>query len=140
MTPIVITFGELPKLPNQLNRKSYWTFKKEKDHWLDTVRVWALNRRTTPPIEKAVVVYLRHSVRAPDFDGLVGSFKYVQDALVAHGVLKDDDMQTIVERKYLWAKSKSLKTQGIMLAIYPTTDETFLQLGAKLLKERLECL
>ena len=39
-----------------------------------------------------------------DFDNLVYSFKPVVDGLVKAGIIQDDDMDTVVERKYLFHK------------------------------------
>lgn len=40
----------------------------------------------------------------PDYDNLVYSFKPVIDGLKNCGVIKNDDMLTIVDRKYFWTK------------------------------------
>lgn len=40
----------------------------------------------------------------PDYDNLVYSFKPVIDGLKNAGIIKNDDMLTIIDRKYSWCK------------------------------------
>lgn len=57
-------------------------------------------------------------MRAPDYDGLVGSFKYVVDGLVKAGVIVDDKTSVIGDSKYNWVKSKKID-QRIEVEIEP---------------------
>lgn len=57
-------------------------------------------------LAKAKLTLIRHSSVEPDWDGLVGSFKYVIDALVYQGILYDDGPDNIGESKALWKGAK----------------------------------
>ncbi|HRH25102.1 MAG TPA: hypothetical protein PLQ20_02065 [Candidatus Paceibacterota bacterium] len=41
-----------------------------------------------------------------DFDGLVGSFKHITDALVEAGVIENDKPSNIGQSVFLWEKAK----------------------------------
>ena len=55
------------------------------------------------PYAKARVLYVRYSSVEPDYDGLVSSFKIIQDSLVRCGVV-ENDRQSNLQAKYEWRK------------------------------------
>lgn len=107
--------AELPKMPNGLLRKHYRIVTKEKNHWLNWVIFSVAYQRPRKPYQKAFLTLERHSTQEPDYDGLVGSFKYVIDALVKAGILIDDK-PSVISCSYVWKKSK-LKDQGIRVSV-----------------------
>jgi len=99
---IEIELPGLPRRPNQLNRRHYRAFTKEKNYWLRLVGFAVCRTRPKKPLKKATVACTRYSSVAPDYDGLVGSFKFVMDALVACRVLSDDSMKVIGMPDFRW--------------------------------------
>lgn len=57
------------------------------------------------PLEKAIIKVTRLSSVTPDFDGLVGSSKWIIDALVDMKVIIDDNMKVVIP-EYTWEKAK----------------------------------
>jgi hypothetical protein len=57
------------------------------------------------PLKKAQIELTRMSAQAPDYDGLVASFKPVVDALVKCRILDDDSMEHLPNPSYLWTKA-----------------------------------
>jgi len=53
------------------------------------------------------ITYTRSSVVAPDWDNLAASFKPIGDALVACGVIEDDNPSVVVEFIPRWQKAKN---------------------------------
>lgn len=94
----------LPKLPNEMLRRNFWTVKREKDYWHKTVKK-AVEGWNNKSLEKAKITLTRHSSREPDFDGLCGSFKFCLDGLVKAGVILDDKVSVIGQPTYLWVKA-----------------------------------
>jgi hypothetical protein len=103
MYRLYIRLDGLPKPVNRMLRQHWAIVKKEVDFWKLLVKTSAIGRLPDKPLEKARCIYIRHSSRAPDYDGLVSSFKAVQDGLVLAGVLKNDTVD-IVKSIYLWEK------------------------------------
>lgn len=85
----------LPKTPNAL-LGSHWTVRSKHAKKWDRL-VWAKCWHVKPakPLSRAKITLIRFSSVAPDYDGLVGSFKPVIDALVKNGVLIDDNQAVI---------------------------------------------
>lgn len=96
----------LPNRPNQTNAKGHWARYKESKEWHEAVALVVGSRRPPAPLECAKLTLVRHSSVCPDPDGLVGSFKYVVDALVKHGVIINDKISTIGMPDYYWMKCK----------------------------------
>jgi Holliday junction resolvase RusA-like endonuclease len=92
----------LPKLPNQLLRQAWYTVKREKDKWHALVGLKIAGKTPESPLSAASLEFHRYSSREPDFDGLVGSFKIVTDALKKSGVIIDDRPSVIGQPKYFW--------------------------------------
>lgn len=76
----------------------------EAKKWMGLVDEALQGYKPTTPLAKARVSYVRHSSMEPDWDGLVGAFKPVQDALKKLGIIKDDKMSVIGQPNYLWLK------------------------------------
>jgi hypothetical protein len=57
------------------------------------------------PLRKARITFVRHSSVAPDYDGLVQSFKPVMDALKKCKVIEDDSMEHVGAPVYGWRKA-----------------------------------
>ena len=64
----------------------------------------AISHKPESPIKICKVICIKYSSRKCDYDNLVYSFKPVIDGLVLSGIIKDDDMMTIIDRKYMWCK------------------------------------
>lgn len=93
---LAFSIAGLPKMSNQLLR-GHWRVKHAHAvKWKAGVRnaLKALNKPATP-LERAKLTLTRHSSVAPDYDGLVSSFKSVIDGLVEEGVLLNDKMTCI---------------------------------------------
>lgn len=68
------------------------------------------NRRAyRVPLERARLTLTRYSSVAPDFDGLVSSFKHIIDGLIDAGVIVGDSMKVIGAPTYLWEKTSPAK-------------------------------
>lgn len=112
---IKIDIPDLPLRPNQMLRK-HWSFvMKEKKKWHNLIAFYC-PRYDGKPMATAKVTLIRRSTHPCDFDGLVGSFKYVLDGLVKLGVLEDDKYEVIGEPEYKWEKVKR-DSQGIVVVI-----------------------
>jgi hypothetical protein len=86
------------RLPDSLNKKlnkHYLKRHSENKRFDHLIHFHCLNKLPTHPLTKAKIKIVRHSHRTLDFDGLVGSFKPVVDALVSCGVLKDDSWNVL---------------------------------------------
>jgi hypothetical protein len=106
---------ELPKMPNALLRRHWTVVSKESNKWLALVQTKL--RWKHAPLPKAKLTLIRVSTFEPDFDGLVGSFKFVVDALVDIGVIVDDKYSVIGESRYIWRKAAKKKEQKIIVQI-----------------------
>ena len=96
----------LPKMLNQI-LWTHWTVKKKHtDLWKAKVMQAIGAQKPTTPLKKAQVEFTRCSSKECDFDGLVGSFKPVADALTTCGIIEDDKVSVIGQPKYLWEKAK----------------------------------
>lgn len=115
---ISLTINDLPKMPNTLIRKHWAVITKEKNKWHGLVKLFLRSQVPKAPFKKAKLVLTRFSTRAPDYDGLVGSFKYVVDGLVKAGVIVDDKVSVIGQSQYKWEKCKKLE-QRIEVTIEP---------------------
>jgi hypothetical protein len=98
----------LPQRINEAPGASWHTRYKESQRWHKRVLGRMLIGRLSPPLlplEKAHLTLIRHSRRAPDYDGLVHSFKPVIDALKKCLIIKDDNMRIIGRPDYRWEKA-----------------------------------
>jgi len=108
------TVNQLP--PSNTAADMTWRQKKTlRKKW--EILIWSeiLNRRPVLPLEFAHVEFQRHSSMEPDYDNLVGSFKWPLDALVTNGVLRDDKPSVIGQPKYVWRKAPPKKGKIVCL-------------------------
>ena len=105
---IKLEIKDLPKMPNMVLRKHWTVIKKESDKWHRLVKLFLRHHVPKEPFKKAKLTLTRHSTREPDYDGLVGSFKWVVDGLVKAGVIIDDKYSVIGQSEYKWIKSKKI--------------------------------
>ena len=105
---IKLEIKDLPKMPNSLIRKHWAIVTKEKNKWHGLVKLFLSYHKPKAPFKKAKLVLTRYSMRAPDYDGLVGSFKYVLDGLVKAGVIVDDKVSVIGQSEYKWVQAKKV--------------------------------
>lgn len=106
MYHIDLLIKDLPKRYN-LYKNQHWAVKNaeaKKWHRIVAAHVIAAGGWPPVPLQKAKVSLIRYSSKAPDYDGLVQSFKPVMDALVRCKVLKDDNMGVIGRPEYTWEK------------------------------------
>ena len=97
---------ELPKLPNQLLGQKWFIRSRHASRWKALVGTQVMGRVPKEPLTKANLTMARISSQEPDYDGLVGSFKAVIDALVDCRVLAGDTMKIIGKPTYDWVKGK----------------------------------
>ncbi len=93
----------LPRPTNQL--MVHWRVKHShaKEWKLKVIHHVVLNKLApSEPLTKAKLTLTRYSATEPDFDGLVSSFKHVQDGLIRAGVIADDKQSVIGQPTYLW--------------------------------------
>jgi Holliday junction resolvase RusA-like endonuclease len=113
---------ELPPTPNKLLGAHWSKRSKSATKWRDIV-YWhtriAKKSFQALPLDFAQVTMTRHSSSEPDFDGLVGSFKPILDALVSCGILLNDTMKH-VEGIYRWKKCAP-KQGKITVEVKPKT-------------------
>jgi hypothetical protein len=113
----------LPKTFNVLARKQViWIRKQERERWSEIVYCLTLSKRPERPLEQARIVLERHSSVAPDYDGLVSSFKYVIDGLVASKIISDDNMRVIGVPEFSWVKA-SPKDGKIRIKVFEVERE-----------------
>ena len=98
--------NELPKLPNQLLGQRWFIRSRHATRWKALVAQQVIRRAPEIPLTKASLTLTRISSREPDYDGLVGSFKAVIDALVDYRVLAGDTMKIIGKPTYDWVRGK----------------------------------
>lgn len=102
---------ELLGLPRRFNegQGSHWTVRhREAQKWHKRLIGKMIVARASPPLEplkKASLTLIRYSSRAPDYDGLVQSFKPVVDALKKCLIIADDSMVVIGRPDYRWEKA-----------------------------------
>lgn len=107
---MVFTF-EYPELPlryNQLARGVTWKKNKaERIKWSNRIarEMQAQKLRLQSPLTRAQIQCIRYSSVAPDYDGLVSSFKFVIDSLVLNGIIRNDDMRTIGMPYFTWKRA-----------------------------------
>lgn len=102
--PKMITL-EIPLLLPSLNRmggagRGHWTaWQKDKKLWSDWVLVAKMNQAKIygqPKHERARIEIERYCVQdIKDADNMAASTKWLMDAIVAHGILKDDSTEHV---------------------------------------------
>lgn len=98
------TVPGLPKTFNTIAKKNIIRLKQgEKTKWLNEIYYNTLGKRPKCPLLKAKLTLWRCSSIAPDYDGLVSSFKFVIDALVACKIIIDDNMSVIGVPEFHWS-------------------------------------
>ena len=108
----------IPELPPMLNgsgglQQMHWSkYQKIKKSWVWLVKAVKPKKHSG----QVRVTFVRHSSNVADPDNVAASFKVVGDALVANGVLTDDNFKVIVEFVVRWQKV-ARKDQGISLKI-----------------------
>jgi hypothetical protein len=101
---------QLPGLPKTTNRKSsfgHWAQRKaEADKWKNMVDLACMGKRPQKPLKTARIAYIRHSSVEPDFDGLVSTFKHIQDGLILAGIIENDKPSNIGQPSFRWFREK----------------------------------
>ncbi len=104
-----LTLIGLPKRFNQ-GQGAHWSVRhRESQKWHKRLMGKMILSRISPParpLAKAHVTLIRYSSRAPDYDGLVQSFKPVMDALKKCLIISDDNMKVIGRPDYRWECAK----------------------------------
>lgn len=105
MYTLFLEFPGLPKTTNA-NSHTHWSHQyKESKKWRSMVALQASMYRPLKPLTKASAIFTRYSSASPDFDGLVSSFKHLQDGLVDAQIIIDDTMK-VLDSTYKWTKIK----------------------------------
>lgn len=103
MEIIEFKIPELPKTANALLRKNAVFLKRqERLKWNRLVMYATSGQRPKKPFSRAKLFLSRNSFRAPDYDGLVFSFKLVIDSLKANRIIEDDNMKVIGIPEFFW--------------------------------------
>jgi Holliday junction resolvase RusA-like endonuclease len=100
---------EVPGLPKRINQghgSSWQSRYGEAKKWERQIFLATLGKRPAKPLKKCTLKLTRFSSVAPDFDGLVYSFKPVVDALRKLKIIEDDSMAHIGRPEYVWEKAK----------------------------------
>jgi Holliday junction resolvase RusA-like endonuclease len=105
---ISLTINDLPKMPNMILHAHWRNVQAESKKWHGLVKIYLRHNVPKAPFKKAKLILTRYSMREPDYDGLVGSFKYVVDGLVKAGVIVDDKFSVIGKSEYKWEKCKKI--------------------------------
>lgn len=93
-------------VPSLNNRHQHWSkTSRERKEWHEKVRR-AFKFKPGAPVDRCMIRVVRFSSRQPDYDNLVYSFKPVFDGLTEAGIILDDNMNVVIERKYSWCKVK----------------------------------
>lgn len=100
----------LPKTSSNANKN--W-----RGRWAESVKIkrmvsdhLPLRLRPESPLKKAKLTLTRYAHgRAPDFDGLVASFKHVVDALTICRIILDDNYEVIGMPKFIHKSAKPKK-------------------------------
>lgn len=116
----------LPKLPNQSMYKHWRVKHTEAKKWKALVKTECVSflyvyshvpERVALPLEKAKVTLTRISLRKPDNDNLMSSWKHCIDGLVEAGILINDDDECIGQPISLWEPTRKLKEQRIRIKV-----------------------
>ncbi len=93
-------------MTNSSNRVHWRARAKEANKWKRFVwsKCWHLAPKE--PLKKAKVTLTRYSSKAPDFDGLVSSFKHCLDSLVESKILENDTFENIGQPTYNWFEAR----------------------------------
>ena len=93
----------LPRRPN--GSHGHWArINAERKKWHALVG-HAISYKPKEPIKQCRVTCIRSTADLVDYDNLVMSFKPVIDGLVIHGIIQDDSMRVIVDRRYCFEKT-----------------------------------
>ena len=101
-----LEIGALPKTRNQTMRMHWAVRHKYIKEWDNLVKLHIGSRLPDKPLTKAKLVFTRFSSKESDFDNLVGSFKFVTDALTKLGVILDDKPSIIGSPTFNWVKTR----------------------------------
>lgn len=94
------------RLPPSLNvySRTHWAVKaKEKEFWINVISFYPMPEK---PLKRYKLTLVRCSSVEPDWDGAVGSFKIVVDALRACKVIEDDKYSMSGPWAVSWKKVK----------------------------------
>ncbi len=94
----------LPKTPNALLGAHWRTRSSHAKRWERLVYQKVFPYLPNTPLKRARLILTRFSSRAPDADGLCGSFKCVVDALVKCKVIENDTLEHIGMPSYHYEK------------------------------------
>lgn len=102
---VLLRIEGLPKPYNAITHMHWYVKKQIKDKAQKAIKEASEGMRPAVPLTKAKLICRRHSCKAPDFEGLVSSFKHLIDGLVVHKILIDDNMDIIGKPDFRWLKA-----------------------------------
>lgn len=107
--------------------RGHWTaWQKDKKLWTDWVLVAKLNQAKVygqPKLERARIEIDRHCVQdVKDEDNLRAGTKWLMDALVGHGILKDDSREHVGIPTITQIRCKRTDLPRTVVRIYPLDD------------------
>lgn len=108
---VIIEF-QIDSLPKRINEGhgSHWTLRyAESKRWLKLIQLKVAGSIPKEPWAKAKLTLIRGTSRCPDYNGLVYSFKVIEDALVKLKIIKNDTMDVIGRPDYKWEKAPPKK-------------------------------
>ena len=117
-----LKIDDLPKRYNQISH-GHWRKKQAEAKKWHLIMYYHCLRKTPPsPLLRARLVLTRHTSAQSDYDGLVSSWKYVIDGLVAAKILINDTPKVIGIPTYRWEKAPP-KKGFITVEVYGVSDQ-----------------
>lgn len=99
-----------------LNARRHWRQirgkRGENREWYTMVAMATAGKCPPEPLRLANVCLIRRSSVEPDFEGLVGSFKPILDALTRLRIIQDDSVRVIGQPDYQWQRARP--TEGMI--------------------------
>lgn len=95
---IEIRVPGIPPGGNALHRMTHWQVKRSREEWREKAYWSAVQARVgadwTPPLQAVASIEWRFRLRRRrDYDNLLSGLKPILDALVAAGIITDDDTE-----------------------------------------------
>jgi len=116
---IRIEINELPRL--QTNTYSNWRIRHGYTKlWHRRVGEALIHfqAKIESPLKRSKILCIRRSLKEPDYDNLVISFKPIIDGLKVYGVIEDDKTSNVMIT-YIWQKVKKRIDQKVIIEIGP---------------------
>lgn len=105
MFKLVIEVEGLPKILSNAKSNGWRARHFEKQKWKKLIMEQIdFKKKPAKPLQKCIIICTRFSSSQSDYGNRVDSFKACIDALIASGVIIDDNDQVIIKQQYPWVK------------------------------------